>query len=304
MKHQQPIGDRLHLDEEFYNGYDADYFFRKARLFWSVVDTDVSLKTPDSEALDVDKQLATVARTELYFVEFHQFEALFALLTAAFQDLPHWVYLTKYTTRQMKAKIQAFAEGDFATTSNNMVDNFADFIRWSVYSGYQPEEEKALHAWQASLDNVNWLLKTIAGKYLDATTHREGEYNAYKHGLRIKTGYTSLAMIPLDQAVAAEEFESDDTIVFLGLERTGNKWEVYYRWKQFNPEQSYLHVQYMHLLQQAVKRSRLARIRNEIDTEMSLPVIIEVDRTRLVQLHARKISLRMRIGTVQDSADT
>lgn len=211
------LKDPKDLNIRFYQSYDEGYLLRKAEIIASTVDNfdeftnflEVSKNTPTFEK----QKYLEMLNAELHFSEFQQFEAFFAIFIAIFQELPHWLYLTTYTTREIKQKVKAFLEKDIKTVTNGFIENINELINEAIYANFLSDKEEIAHHWQANIDNIVWFIGRIAHKYLEGT-----EYNAYKHGLRTFTGPTYFQMFPTGEPERGIRFESDDSIRFLELD--------------------------------------------------------------------------------------
>ena len=123
-------------------------------------------------------------RAEIHFTDIHQFEGFFALLIAAFQKLPDWVYLTAYTNEEMNNNINLYIAGKIKDLTGGKIETDREFILNAVYTTYTPQGEAQEEQWNINLDNITWLIKHMAERYVKSKV----EYNSYKHGLRVMTG--------------------------------------------------------------------------------------------------------------------
>ena len=210
------LRDAKDLNLQFYRSYDEAFLFRKAETLMRLADDVEKYKSAlleeDSGNFDEKKFIETL-NAEIHFTEFHQFEAFFAVLIAGFQNLPHWLYLTTYTSREIKQKVNAFLDKDLKTVSDGLVDNSNDFVNSAVYAGFMSDSEGVAQNWQQNIDNIFWFITRIARKYIDAT-----EYNAYKHGLRVITGPTFFKLYPTGQPDRGLQYSSENSIRFLELD--------------------------------------------------------------------------------------
>ncbi len=272
------LRDAKDLDLQFYRSYDEAFLFRKAETLMRLVDDVEKYKTAvleeDGENFDQKKFVETL-NAEIHFTEFHQFEAFFAVLIAVFQNLPHWLYLTTYTTREIKQKVEAFLEKDIKKASNGFLDNSNEFINTAVYAGFKSDDDTIAKNWQQNLDNINWFITRIARKYLEGT-----EYNAYKHGLRVITGHTFIKFSPTGQPDKGFQYSSDNSIRFLELDEVEkNKFQVKETFKHFNPVESINHLYFMYGILETIKSVRMARINGE--TKANLNSFSSLDKDNL-----------------------
>ena len=275
------LRDGKDLDLQFYRGYDEAFLFRKAetlmRLVENVEEYKSALLEDESENFDEKKFIETL-NAEIHFTEFHQFEAFFAVLISVYQKLPHWLYLTTYTSREIKEKVNAFLKNDLKTVSNGMVDNSNDFINSAVYAGFVSDNESIAQKWQENIDNIFWFITRVARKYIEAT-----EYNAYKHGLRVFTGSTFIKFSPTGQPDKGFQYASDNSVRFLELnEVEKNIFQVKETFKHFNPIESLNHLYFMSGVLETIKSVRLARINGE--TKANLQSFSSLDKDSLNKL--------------------
>ena len=108
VKHYDPRG----LDYLFYEALDVDFLPSKAYLLYEIIKHFDEAKSFYAKfQVNLDSRDVERLSAEIYFTQFQQFEALFALLLAGFQELPHWLYLTQYRTSELKESVKAFMEG-------------------------------------------------------------------------------------------------------------------------------------------------------------------------------------------------
>lgn len=278
-KPQFIIRDPQGLNLRFYQRFDDSFLLNKAETLLFVAENyekykEFAVANGGSEE-GIDKKFAEALRAEVHFTEFHQFEGFFALLIAMFQELPHWVYLTTYETREIKDKVRAFIDRDIKTVTNGQLNTLDEFVDWSVYSGFISNEPEKAAKWQTNLDNVIWLLKSMAEKYNEAQ-----EYNAYKHGLRVLTGHTFFRVHLSDNPTGGFGYESDDSLMFLEVEKLTepqNYRVVHEVYKHFNPIESINHIAFMSAVLETVKATRLARLKGETDTRLNVFISMNKD---------------------------
>jgi hypothetical protein len=129
-------------------------------------------------------------KAEAFFSTLHQCESFFALLTAIFQPLPHWLYLTIYETKEIKAAIQQIVDGEIAAVTHGALKEMREFVRVAVYTEFILTNPELAGQWDENLDNAAWLIKRIGEHFL----RYDRAYNSYKHGLRVMTGPHELRM--------------------------------------------------------------------------------------------------------------
>jgi hypothetical protein len=190
-KYKKPflLHDPLRLNERFYESYDEFFLYRKVAIFEMLLnDPDLFAKfDADGDDSERERRRHAVA-AEIHFTEAHQFESFLAMLVAPFQHLPHWIFLTTYTPKEIREKAAMLARGSYSELSGGIVSAETDFVHQAVYAGLTPQDERDSN-WTKTLANVGWLLRRMADKYAKAD-----DFNSYKHGLRIISTSASLAM--------------------------------------------------------------------------------------------------------------
>lgn len=271
------------IDWHFYQSFDVDFLYNKAQTLM-VVDHEKDafkefVEKIGGDVSELDKKYYEAMRAEIYFTELHQFEVLFALMIAIYQDLPHWLFLTKYKTQELKEKIQAFLDGDLTKLSMNKADNNLTFLNQAIYSGFMTQDEEKKSKWNDSLSNINWILRRIAEKYM-----KGAEYNAYKHGLRVMTGHFKLVMHQDNEPEKATCLaDAENSITFLELQDKGEGGlTVYQTTKTFNPIESINNLVVMKLILTTIKNTRFARIQKKSGVE--LHTFFELDKDKFMNV--------------------
>lgn len=251
------------LNIAFYDRYDENFLFNKALALWFVCQEDetINKKFKDFTAgygmsgEDASKRTLSL-RAEVYFSVFLQFEALFALLIAKFQAEPHWLYLTNYTTIEIKDNVRAFLSNDISKITNGLVDNIDDFVSQSVYANLvTPENEQSITRWQMNLQNIAYILRLISRRYIDDLK----EYNGYKHGLRITRPNDVELQIP---GIPPLKFR--ETISYIDFADDGGSKDTIEVVKTISPEQSFYEIYLMRRMLRIIKLFRLAELKDEV----------------------------------------
>lgn len=270
------------LNLRFYQSLDENFLFNKAGTLAFINENFADFKAfAEQRGFDFEndeKRYLDVLRAEIYFAEIHQAEVLFALLTALFQPLPHWLYLTTYETDEIRVAVQRWIDKNILRLTNANLKTAREFVQHAVYTGFAPTDSEKAAKWTTNLDNVVWLLDRIGRRYLDAP-----EYNAYKHGLRVMTGGAGLRIYPdghpeMAQTVAA----SPDSFTFLEIRKENGDRVVYETTKLVSPLESYNHLFAMWRMARAIKVTRLARLTNQGGVDF--PTFFEVDKERILNL--------------------
>jgi len=274
------FSDANRLDHEFYSGYDERFLNRKVHVLGTLLESSdllnqfVDTKNEPDEVVRMRHALAA----EVLFTEFHQFESFFAMLVAPFQQLPHWIFLNTYSPGEIKSKARQFIAGEFKELSNNPASNRDVFLQDAVYHGYASGESE--EEWKSTLENLWWIIYRMAEKYIAAD-----EYNSYKHGLRMMSARSTLAMSgnPTDFSKAFVT-HSHHSITHLKFDKTAQGTLVSIETKAFNPLESQAHVQIMADILANIKRIRLAALDGQERVEMTL--FSKFDREALQKLVA------------------
>ncbi len=298
--------DPNELNLRFYRRYDENFLFNKALALAMVLENEERFKAQAAEYQDIDPsrindKFFESLRAEIHFTEMHQFEGFFALLIAVFQDQPHWIYLTDYTTLEMKDAIKWYIAGrtDIKTIkklTNSKVTTEREFIAEAVYATYQPHEGMQKDTWDANLDNIAWLIRRMAERYIAGS-----EYNAYKHGLRVMTGQSYFGLRlenPPGNPVGPLRIlaSSDDSLSYLELKEqvielpeNNQKKRVkrpYETTKHFNPQESIVYLSIMNRLLSTIKRTRLTLL-NDGEALEGLANYSNLDKDQLIALDAQ-----------------
>ena len=244
------ISDEYDLNLRFYEGYDEAFLMDKASTLWMIVNRQDEFKQwttqQGSTGEGVTAKYFEALRAGIYFTEFHQFEALFALLLSIYQSLPHWLYLTTYRHEDIRGKVEAFISGDIKTVTDGETESMEDFLNHAIYHGYVADQGGEEEQWRKNIDNIAWLLRRRASKYQKASDSRSGEYNAYKHGLRVMTGEHFMRIgLGDNPAQWATLGASPDLISFLETKDEGGHHAVHETTRHFNPKESIRHLSFM-----------------------------------------------------------
>lgn len=274
------------LDVEFYEDYDPKFLISKAYVFAGMI-RNIEKAKELFEQLEVEIEDKDVDRfnTEIYFAEFQLFEAVFALLLAPFQDESHWVFLTEYTTRHLKEMIEAYLANNITVLTGGKLQTPEEFLDISLFYGFKVEEPKDL--WLRNLENIKLIFDRICLKYL-----RGLEYNAYKHGIRIMTGPSYFRITQTDNPQVGYEWNSDHSVRFLEIDR--KKGVLQLSTKQFDPEESMLHMQVMTEMLTTIVSTRLTRWKGL--SQAKLLIIPEFDQDFYKQGWAKEFKFSLKVG--------
>ena len=271
---------RSHSDAElrFYDGYDPNFLASKGGILFLAAQhpdafRDFVAAVGGNES-EIDATVFHTFVSALHFSVLHQFEALFALLLAEFQDLPHWVFLTEYRTREIKTKAQAYIDHQYDLISAGVCSDRAEFITRSVYSGITvPEDMES--SFRLSVNDIGWLIEEGAKRYLGSP-----EYNAYKHGLRVLPGAMTLKFGKPGMPPTNTLFSMPHSVTFLEREELDDGYGYSEVTKEVNAEDSYQWLLALASIAEAVRDIRLAVLRR---TAVSM-TMFTFDRKKLIWL--------------------
>src|SRR4030042_1425129 len=260
---QYLIRDSQQLNANFYRRLDESFLWNKAITLHSVVencDKFFEISEIKTESDKDRKKYIEALNAELHFTESHQTEGLFALMFAAFQELPHWLYLTVYQTKEIKDGIVKFVEGNIKSLTHGLLNTKKEFVQYSIYANFKVTDPEKAKNWDKNLDNLIWLLDRIGRKYLEA-----GEYNAYKHGLRVFTGESALFISPDNEPDKKTCLGySKNSLSYLELKDIGEGGlTVREVTKHFNPNESLNHLFIMQRILDTIRNTRLEKLTKE-----------------------------------------
>jgi hypothetical protein len=215
------------MELDFYARYDESFLFSKAVTLMYAIEQGDAFKENVQQYADQwrigslkDKYFASL-RAELFFMALHQFESFFALLIAPFQQVPTWIYLTAYTTDEMKRAVGQFLDRDIGALTNGAYQfgEVTAFLEEALYGGSMSTDPDQQLKWGENLDNATWLIRRAAQAYLDNLK----AYNSYKHGLRTMTGSNAHFTIRLNDAEGKPTGSgftrtSEDSLSYLDLQ--------------------------------------------------------------------------------------
>lgn len=285
------------LNRTFYRGYDENFLYSKALalnyLAYGLGDQQEHLKQQTKISIETDEDINdkffTALRAELYFTAIHQFECLFALLMARYQSSPDWFYLSEYEPGEMRKAAELFLKEEIGPLTGYRM-NKGDFINQSMYSDFRLQDQSE-KKWGENIENISWLLDRIAERYITASARNVGEYNAYKHGLRVMaTGHSTISVQlqnSLDGTPVGQPHlvgASEDAFRFLQMEKDEQQNGTLVREviKHFSPRESFFFIVQMRQMLETVKFTRLARLNGE--EHVSLNMFFDLDRSYVLSL--------------------
>ncbi len=280
------LRDASRLNKHFYKGLDENFLLSKALTLYKIADCHekfLSEQKGDEDFEGIDpKKYREALLAEIHFSEILQFEAVFALLIAIYQDLPHWLFLTTYKTAEIKSWVADYMAGNFAGISNGKAASAEEFFDLSLYANYVGNKDEKDYPWSKNIENIDWLLRRMGEKYLNSS-----EFNAYKHGLRVHTGETAIRIQPNDDPDhPGFGWRSENSLVFLELKDIGEGGlTVHLTTKHFNPLEALNHLHIMRIMASCIKRTRLARLNGESGVEIN--TFFEINQKQFQELSSK-----------------
>ena len=274
------------LNRLFYERFEENYWLNKADALLIMIDFFDYIKKVVADDWNFEspkEKFLMNLRAGIYFTSFHMAEATFALLFAPFQPYPHWVHMTIY--KGIRKSIGQYLDDEIAELTSKKCSTKEEFIKLALYSGFFPEGENKKESWNKNVEDIIWMLDRIGNKYMDATGSERGEYNSYKHGLRIQTSKQSLSIYedghPERAVQVAPSNDSISYIQFIKKEINKQKVEELSEvTKQFSHVEAYAYIVFMTRILKQIKDTRVALIDGR-KTELGR---INIDRDKLLEL--------------------
>lgn len=277
------------LNLEFYQTYDPYFLYSRASSLLMAMDQPATerrrlAKLPVPR--DIKKHLAALG-ADIYFTEMQQTEAFFALLFSAFQDLPHWVYLTEYKSNDLRAMIDSFVHHKRLDGTYMSEKSERELIHHGVYFGSIPQDVATASRWNENLDNILWLIRRTGERFVQSS-----EYNSYKHGVRVMAG-PSYISFGLSGGTTAMRHASDHSVSHLQTVSTGpNVKEIRRETVHFSPVESWHHIAYLARMAATMQAVRLAALDQTANPPL-IELFLTLDRDGL-ELMGRRV--RFTIG--------
>jgi hypothetical protein len=293
-------GSDSDLNLRFYEGYDENFLFNKGMTLTYVLDQGDTAKALVEDnlvsrrgGLPLSEKYFEEMRAELLFTALHQFEGFFAVLMAVFQPLPHWVYLTAYGPGDVEAFARLFTNHRIGELTGEVVHTQHEFVQAAVYSDTTPSDLELAARWEENLANASWLIGVMADfylEYLDA-------YNAYKHGLRLITGYNYFGVTPQNEDGTPQGplrilHASDDSVHYFTKEKKrdsddGKEFPIADVTQHFNPEEAFFYLAKMQQMLATMKGTRLYWLRGGAGEVGQLNTFFQLDKDAAVGLRRR-----------------
>jgi hypothetical protein len=288
------MGETKDIEIEFYTGYASHALCNKAVALGHAIEeaegfTQWVASHPELHNYQIDDRYFESLRAELYLTEYHQFEAFFTLLIAPFQGMPAWIYLTAYKPNEFTAAVDAYLNEDIEAVTNGAFQDKAALVRYTVYTNCEPADEALRVRWDENISNTIWLIDRLANHYVEG----RGEYNAYKHGLRVLVGESTFSIGlesypggPVKEMV--DQFFSPDSVMFLEFKdaEPGIK-TVHRTLKHVNPRLSVLFVSKMAQMAETIRRTRLAAITGSPASDLATNFQLDKDQIRQEELQRK-----------------
>jgi len=246
--------------------------------------------------LDLEEKDKARLKLDMYFSEFHCFEAMFALMMAPFQPEPHCIYMCTYSARDIRQHADNYLAGNIASLTSNQYQTKCEFLSAAVYSHFNPSE--STEAWQENLEDLARLLDRLAKKYSDAL-----EYNFYKHGMRVSYGGPGSFKISSQEGNLEAQWDSDDSIRFMQIVGQGKEVTLRQTIKYFDPDESIHNVYLLEAIIKSMKATRLAKIIPNTH-EFIVKDFRGVDKTRIEQFWAKDFSISLTVAKKEKLSST
>lgn len=283
-KYALHLNDPKALNRMFYNQFDPEFIYTKADALWFIDQHRgqfLSFITgAGGTTEDLNAEYFGTLQAEIHFSFFHQCETFFALVFAAFQQIPHWLYLTTYETREVKANIQQYVDNDYSQIGGKAITDSRSFLHWGIYTGATIHELPPGKTWGDALDNLDHFLRIVARRYLAGT-----EYNAYKHGIRILRGKQSFKIHPPGQPDKPNtSLESDNALTFLELkDKKEGAFTVHQTTMFFNVKEDFGHLELLAQLATSIKNTRLEHFGGKAK-KREITAFFDLDRKQLAEM--------------------
>jgi hypothetical protein len=167
----------------------------------------------------------------------------------------------------------------------------------AIYAGTVPQDEAVRSQWDQNLDNVYWLIPRMAERYIEAAAYNGGEYNAYKHGLRVMVGPSAISFRRQGAEGETPAFgaASEDALRFLRWEEVAeNRRTIHEVTKHINPEESLFYIGVMHHILETTVATRLAGLEGH-GQGVTLNTFLHLDRNDVFRLQAQAMTFTIRL---------
>lgn len=192
-----PIAEPFLEPLNFYRRFDHSYFLTKIRALTLALSAEgmasLAASDPDGgQTPESRKALENGLQSEIHFTLIHNIETLVCLMMAGFhRNKPPAIFMTQ--AKQAIDYIADLEAGKFKKLSKGVAEDEQSFYIAALFCGItvpnHPQWEEAFQ------DSVRLLKHCYVIRRL-----AHGAYNAYKHGMRMTFGATSLELAPADDA--------------------------------------------------------------------------------------------------------
>ena len=155
----------------------------------------------------------------------------------------------------MKKAAKLIAAGDYGGITNQMHKSASEVITAAVYAGWRPDDGKTNVDWQASLNDIEWFVRHCAEYFVAG-----GEYNAYKHGLRVVTGSMTLGVAARGDTEVRSVVSMKHSLSYLELGETPEGYTAEEVTKQLDVDHSFAIIQSASLVLSLMREYRIARV--------------------------------------------
>jgi hypothetical protein len=187
----------------FYRRFDQTFFLNKVRALTLALSPEgmASLAASDPEGEQTPESRKTLEdglRSEIHFTLIHNIETVVCMMMAGFhRSAPPAIFMTQ--ARQAVDYIEDLETSKFRKLSKGVAEDERSFYTAALFCGILIDDHPQ---WEQTLQDTVRLLKHCY--VIRRLAH--GAYNAYKHGMRMTFGATSLELAPPPADEEADPF--------------------------------------------------------------------------------------------------
>lgn len=188
-----PIAEPFLEPLNFYRRFDHSFFLNKIRALTLALSPEgrasLAASDPDGEqTAESRKALEDGLQSEIHFTLIHNIETVVCLMMAGFhRNAPPAIFMTQ--ARQAVDYIEDLDAGKFKKLSKGVAEDERSFYTAALFCGASVDNHLQ---WEQTFQDTVRLLKHCY--VIRRLAH--GAYNAYKHGMRMTFGATSLELAP------------------------------------------------------------------------------------------------------------
>lgn len=188
------------LTSQFFTGYLVDHFLYKFHLLYNVIEDFSELKPDVLKSIDQidDEQFIKSMRLEIRATYFQAIETLFELIfslepkASIIDNRRIWYFLSTSEWHENYERIRSIAKGDTLFLDEEIEVGKDLYVPFSQYLFYFDVNDKSvIDSFKASLEPIKHFLVAFASEFSD-----RGDYNAFKHALRILPTFQKVEVGP------------------------------------------------------------------------------------------------------------